>query len=125
MFLQVQPTLKPALTEMIVSYYQHQPLNQTLCRDVMTSVMASVVGEMTHTIRKVPVLSSLGRFCVDKKILDDTPFSNTLPNIKEQQRSSVECPGYDQGFSAKTNYFQKSFQKPSLQVSNKSLQTDQ
>ena len=50
---QVLPTLRPALTEMMVSYYHLQSLNETLCSDVMATVMASVVAEMTLAVKKV------------------------------------------------------------------------
>ena len=47
------PTLKPAITEMVISYYHHQSLNQTLCKDVMSIIVAGVVAEMRTTIKKV------------------------------------------------------------------------
>ena len=80
LLLQILPSLKPALSEMIRSYYKHLSVNQTLNADVMSDITAATMQELTAAHRKVGVhvvclhrvvsglrfiVKPLGNWCLD------------------------------------------------------------
>ncbi len=53
-WLQILPTLKPAISEVLQSYFRHSSLSSSdKQKDVMATIMAAVVAEMTNSIKQV------------------------------------------------------------------------
>jgi hypothetical protein len=53
LFVQMLPMVKPALTEILSMYYHHHSLNNTLQKDVMATIAAAIVTNMTLIIEQV------------------------------------------------------------------------
>ncbi len=41
------------MTEVLFLYYHHQSLNQTICRNIMSIIMAGVIADMKNAVKKV------------------------------------------------------------------------
>ena len=54
--LQILPGMKSAFSEILLTYYRHNSLNQTVNKDIMATIVTATIAEMTNELKKASAI---------------------------------------------------------------------